>query len=246
MPAPSEPSPPPDPVALADFLGRLAHDLRSPLGVITEALASIRADLAAELTDEHRLLGALADRGLMRLGHLADTVSLASALGSGKFVLRRAPLDLVELLRGATAVAFAIEVRREVTLSSDLPDGPLPVQADADRLSRAVSEIVINAVRHAYRRARLRLALAGGEAQVVVEDDGQGVPDEQRATLFRRFAPRPSRGGLGLGLSIAHDVIVAHGGRLTLEASSLPPGRPGTTGAAFVISLPLATAAPTL
>ncbi len=246
MPAPSEPDPPPDPVALSDFLGRLAHDLRSPLGVVTEALASIRADLASELTDEHRLLGALADRGLRRLGHLADTVSLASALGSGKFELRRAPLDLVELLRAATAVAWAIEPRREVTLSCDLPGEPVPLRADADRLSRAVSEIVINAVRNAHRKARLGLTVAGGEARVAVEDDGQGVPHEQRATLFRRFAPRRTRGGLGLGLSIAHDVIVAHGGRIVLEASSLPQGRPGSTGAAFVITLPLATAAPML
>src|ERR1700679_3963003 len=117
MRAPNEPHPPVDPTALADFLGRLAHDLRSPLGVVTEALSSIRTDLTAELTDEHRLLGALADRGLLRLGHLADTVSLASALGSGRFELRRAPLDLVELLRTAAAVAWAIGPRREVTLS---------------------------------------------------------------------------------------------------------------------------------
>ncbi len=126
-----------------------------------------------------------------------------------------------------------------MTLACELPDGPCPFVADADRLSRAVSEIVINAIRHAHRRARLRLDLAPGEARVVVEDDGQGVPAEQRATLFRRFVPRASRSGLGLGLSIAHDVIVAHGGRLALEASTLPPGRPGTTGAAFVISLPM-------
>jgi signal transduction histidine kinase len=229
---------------VADFLGRLAHDLRSPLGVVTEALAAIRADLAAELTDEHRLLGALADRGLGRLGRLADTISLAAELDSGRFTLRCAAVDLVELLRAATAAASAIEPRREVTLACELPDGPCPLVVDADRLSRAVSEVVINAIRHAHRKARLRLDLGPGEARVRIDDDGHGVPSEQRATLFRRFVPRASRSGLGLGLSIAHDVIMAHGGKIALEASALPAGRPGTIGAAFVISLPLTGALP--
>ena len=224
------PDPTPDPIALAELLRRLAHDLRSPLGVVTEALAAIRTDLAAELTDEHRLLGALADRGLGRLGHLADTISLAAALESGSFALRRAPLDLVALVRAAAAAAVVLEPRREVTLTCELPDGPCPLEADADRLSIAISEIVINAVRHAHRRARVRLDLASDEvareARVVIDDDGRGVPDEQRATLFRRFVPLASRSGLGLGLSIAHDVIVAHGGRVTLEASTLAAGPP--------------------
>ncbi len=243
MSEPSEPGAPAGPSVLPDLLERLAHDLRSPLGVITEALASIRTDLAAELTDEHRLLGALADRGLRRLGRLADTISLAAALESGSFALCRSPVDLVEILRAAVAAASAIEPRREVALVCELPGVAHPLMADADRLSCAVSEIVINAVRHAHRKARLRLAPGSpGEVRVVIEDDGRGVPAEQQATLFRRFVSRGARAGLGLGLSIAHDVIVAHGGRLALEASTLSQGRPGTIGAAFVISLPIAGA----
>ena len=239
MRSPSEPGPAPDPVALADFLTRLAHDLRSPLGVVTEALASIRADLDAELTDEHRLLGALADRGLGRLGRLANMLSLAGELDSGSFALRRAPVDIIELLRAAAAAALAIEPRREVALVCELPEGPRLLLADAGRLSRAVTEIVINALRHAHRKARLRLELTSGEARVSIDDDGQGVASDQRATLFCRFARRPSRSGLGLGLSIAHDVIVAHGGSILVGPSTLAPGRPGTTGAEFTVSLPL-------
>jgi signal transduction histidine kinase len=110
---------------------------------------------------------------------------------------------------------------------------------DTERLSRAVGELLINAIRHARRTVRLGVEIDAGEARVFVEDDGQGIPADRHATLFQRFAPRPSRAGLGLGLSIAHDVAAAHGGRLTLEASTLPPGRPGTTGARFVLRLPL-------
>jgi signal transduction histidine kinase len=233
-----EPRRSPDPAALSEFFGSLAHDLRSPLGVVSEALAELRSEFAANLTDEHRLLVNLADRGVRRLGRIADTVSLLAALDTGTFEVRPRPTDLVELLREAVAAASGIEPRREVEVVCELPEGACSTLADAERLSRAVTEIMINAVRHARRKARLRLVLAPGEARVEVEDDGQGVAPEWRANLFRRFVPRPSRSGLGMGLSIAHDVVVAHGGRLTLEASTLPPGRPGTTGACFVITLP--------
>jgi signal transduction histidine kinase len=239
MKEPNEPGPPSDPAAMAEFLGRLAHDLRTPLGVVIEALSAIRTDRAAEMTDEQRLLATLADRGLARLRRLADSISLVSALDTENFALRRGPVDLVELLRVVAAQATLVEPRREVTLGCELPGAPCRLLADADRLSRALSEVVINAIRHAHRRARLSLEVVPGSARVVIEDDGRGVPGDQHATLFRRFVPRASRAGLGLGLSIAHDVIVAHGGSIALEASTLPPGRPGTIGAAFVITLPL-------
>ncbi len=235
----SPPRSAPDSTALAEFFGSLAHDLRSPLGVVTEALSELRTDFAAGLTDEHRLLGTLADRGVRRLGRIADTMSLLAALESGSFELRTRPIDLVELVREAVASASAIEPRREVELVCDLPSGPLPVLADAERLARAVTEIVINAVRHARRKARVRFEVSSVVARIAIEDDGQGVAPEWQATLYSRFTPRASRSGLGMGLSIAHDVIVAHSGQLTLEGSTLPPGRAGTTGASFVISLPI-------
>jgi signal transduction histidine kinase len=233
------PKPAPDPAAVADFLRSLAHDLRSPLGVVTEALAALRGDFAEQMTDDHRLLGSLADRGLKRIGHIADQISLAAALEAGTFVLRRSQVDLVALLRAAIATAASIEPRREVTVTAELRSEPCPVLVDSERLARAVCEILINATRHARRSVRLGLEVAPGEARVVVEDDGQGIPAERHATLFQRFAPRPSRSGLGLGLSIAQEVVAAHGGRLTLEASTLPPGRAGTTGARLILVLPL-------
>jgi signal transduction histidine kinase len=220
-----------------ELLSSLAHALRSPLGIVREALGSLRSDFEAGMTDEHRMLGTLADRGLGRLGRLADTLSLLAALEAGGFELARTPVDLVELLRAAVASAVALEPRREVAFACELPGEPCRVLADAERLSRAVTEIAINAIRHARRSALLRLERAPGELRVTIEDDGQGVAVDRRATLFRRFAPRPARSGLGLGLSLAHDLIEAHGGHITLDESTLPPGRPGTTGARFVISL---------
>jgi len=227
----------PTQAAIASFFASLAHDLRSPLGVVSEALSELRADFAGQLTDEHRLLVTLAERGLLRLGRIADTVSLTSALETGTLELRRHRLDLIELLRAAAGTAATLEPRREVQLGCELPEGSCHIVADGDKLKRAIVEILINAVRFARRRALLTLELHPDEACITIEDDGQGVPVDRRAALFQRFTPRASRTGLGVGLSNAHEVIAAHGGRLALEQSTLPPGRPGTLGARFVLSL---------
>src|SRR5579862_8030751 len=102
-----------DEAALPAFLASLAHDLRSNLGVVTEVVTELGSDLAAELTDEQRLLLTLADRSLRRLRRIADLASLASELGSGSLTLHPAPVDLAGLLRGAAAFAAALEPRRE-------------------------------------------------------------------------------------------------------------------------------------
>jgi signal transduction histidine kinase len=245
-PAATEPPsrPGPDAEALAIFFRSLAHDLRSPLGGISQVVAELRSDFAAELTDEHRLLISLADRSLLRLGRMAETMGLVAALEVGPLELRCHPVDLVELVRAAAATAVAIESRREVELTCELPEGACLVRADEVRLPFAISEIVINAIRHARRRSRVHVELAAGQARVIIEDDGQGLTEEARATLFRRFVAHRSRSGLGVGLSIAHDLIAAHGGQLTLDASTLPPGRPGTIGARFVVTLPEGSAGP--
>jgi signal transduction histidine kinase len=228
----------------AEFLSGLSHDMRSPLGVVSEALAALRSDFEGDLTDEHRVLVGLADRGLLRLGRLADLISVAAALDAGAIELTRHPVDLGQLVLGAVDAAAALEPRRGVELACELPAGPIPARVDVGRLTRAVAEVVINALRHARSRALVRLERAGGEARIAIEDDGQGVPLERRASLFRRFVPRPARSGLGLGLSIAHDLCAAHGGAISLEASTLPPGRPGTTGARFTLSIPLTQETP--
>ena len=232
----------PDPATLAAFLASLAHDLRSPLGIVSLALGELRADFTADLTDEHRMLAGLADRGLQRLGRIADSLSLVAALDSGRFELHCQPIDLVDLVRAATATGILLEPRKQVEVTCELPEGRCRSVADQPRLTHVLSELVMNAIRHAHRRVRVRLEIAHGESRLAVEDDGKGPTETARATLFHRFVGARSRGGLGIGLSSASDVIAAHGGHLTLEASTLGPGRPNTVGARFLAVLPVAAA----
>jgi len=238
-PARRRPREPITSVAVAELCTSLAHDLRAPLGVVSQVLAELGSDFDGQLTSEHRVLSNLAGRGLLRLGRIADKLNLLAALESDDFILRRGPVDVAALVRGVVASAVAIEPRREVEVVCELPEEPCIGAVDADRFGRAVGEIVINAIRHACSRVRVAFDVGAGEAHLAIEDDGEGVAIERHTTLFDRLAGRRSRAGLGIGLSLAHDVIVAHGGAVALEASTLPAGRPETRGARFVVSLPV-------
>jgi signal transduction histidine kinase len=113
------------------------------------------------------------------------------------------------------------------------------VSADRSQLERLVGNLLDNAVRHARDRIVLTLApTRDGDAELVVADDGPGIPPAERDRVFERFtrlddARTAGSGGAGLGLAIARDIAERHGGTLTLEPD-------GSAGARFVLRLPVA------
>src|SRR5262249_18961014 len=113
------------------------------------------------------------------------------------------------------------------------------VDVDRRLVGSVLREVIGNAIRLASSRVSVEIESAGGKAVVRVHDDGPGFPNEVLATLGQRFAPRCAVRGLGLSLSMAKDVLDAHGGKLQVGSSTLPPGRHGNRGAAVVITLPM-------
>ena len=216
--------------AWVNFLSGLAHDLRAPLGVLTEAVSELTA--GPEPTDDQRLVAALATKGLGRLNRLADRITLVARLEAGTLDLAQSPLELTALTRQAVEEAAAIDGRREVSVSFQLPSAPVRFTGDEKRLGRAISEVASNAFRHARRNVTVIVTVEPGEARVVVEDDGRGVAEDKRASLFQRFVPHKGRSGTGIGLSLAHDLIQRQGGRIELVA--------GSSTTRFLVTLPMA------
>jgi signal transduction histidine kinase len=217
-------------------MARIAHDLRSPLGVVAEVIPVIRSDLQEHLTEEHKLLLKLAERGVRRLKMFVERMRIVADLEQSRLVLSRSPIDLVALVQEGVDTIFATEPRREISVSFEHASGVSMVEVDSSKVAQVIVELVSNALRHAYKNVRISVQKENDETRVVVEDDGEGFPSEQRALMFRRFVERPSRTGLGIGLSLTHDLVRAHGGRLACEKSTLPAGRPGSVGARFVVS----------
>lgn len=207
------------------FLADAAHEIRSPL-------ASLRTQLeVAQLHGDerwHELLPELVQDS-QRLSRLVGDLLRLARLDAGAPLARR-QVDLDEVVLHA-----AQRVRATTTVIVDTTGvSGGRVVGDADALDRVVQNLLDNAVRHARTRVTVTLT-ADHDVTLCVADDGTGIPEQQRETVFERFArldDARSRdaGGTGLGLAIVRDLVSQHGGAVRIEDA-----RPG---ARVVVHLP--------
>ena len=188
-----------------EMLAGVSHDLRTPLTRLRLALAMLPrteelrqdvAEMTADVEEMDRMIGGYLAFARGEGTEQAESVNLATILDDVAAGARRA---------GATLV---LEVPAELTLK---------LRADAVR--RAITNLVDNARRHA-RHVALGAVAQGRSVQVTVDDDGPGIPADRRESVFRPFESG-SAGGTGLGLTIARDIVRAHGGDIVLEDSPL-------------------------
>lgn len=213
------------------FVADAAHELRSPLARMR---AELEVDAAHPETAEPAVTAAGTLAETVRMQRLVDDLLLLARGDAGALELRRTePVDLDELVRTSVTAARAAGER-----SLDM-GGVQPVQVlgDADQLQRAIANLLDNAVRHARDQVVVTLREEpAGWAELVVADDGPGVPPADRDRVFERFSrvddARTARdGGAGLGLAIAREIAERHGGALTLDPDS-------SCGARFLLRLP--------
>ncbi|MEU0048797.1 ATP-binding protein [Streptomyces sp. NPDC006309] len=217
------------------FVGDAAHELRSPLAAIhaqLEALANYPdpqpdAQVASALLEDTERLHDLVE-GLL---------DLARAEGPAPQRLYTV-VDLDE-------VVFA-EARRQRALTERVIDtrsvSAGRVRGDAHALRRVVRNLLDNARRHAKRHIRIALNRRQGTVELVISDDGAGIPPADRERVFERFtrldeARSREVGGSGLGLAIVSGIVMAHGGTVRAEADDAP-GQGGLGGARLLVRLP--------
>ena len=137
--------------------------------------------------------------------------------------------------------AIGIDGRRDIATELTLPDSRALSEIDRRLLTTVLREIVGNALRLATSKVSVEMTVVGNVASITVHDDGSGFKDEIKEAIGERFTALMSTRGLGLSLSMAKEVLAAHGGHLAVGMSKLPPGRRGGTGAAVTLTLPLST-----
>jgi signal transduction histidine kinase len=199
------------------FVADAAHELRSPV-------AAIRAQLEVnDRVDHSGQPAAAATVESVRLSHLVeDLLALAQLDASPR---RRAePVDLDDLVYAEVAL-----LRSRTTTPVDTRSvRPVQIIGDPGLLSRAVRNLLDNAARYAARQVSVTVRRVGDHAEIVVADDGPGIPAADRLGVLERFtrldtARARDRGGVGLGLAIVNDVVTAHRGRLAITDNA-----PGT------------------
>lgn len=219
------------------FLSDAAHELRTPVaGVRAAADTLVRSGGDDPATTE--VLAVHVVRQADRAARLVEDMLTMARLDRG-IALDRRPTDLVPWIR---AEVDRLGLRLPgIALQPDVPSGPVRADVDPDRLAQVLGNLVDNAARATGGTGTVRVVLGtdGGEVVLEVEDDGPGIPAEDRERVFDRLVrledSRDVRsGGAGLGLPIARGIAVAHGGTLV-------HGDDGTLGGArFVLRLPLA------
>jgi signal transduction histidine kinase len=198
------------------FLADVAHELRSPL-------ASMRTQL--------EVAQRLGEGGELVDGLHADTVRMASLVEDLLVLARldadtapRSPSGPVEVDEVVTAAVGRHTGGRVVVRAAG--EGGLCVQGDHDELVRVLTNLLDNALRHAHNRVEVGAERRGGRVALLVDDDGPGVPQEDRERVLQRFARLDEArdrdaGGSGLGLAIVRELVERRGGRVLLADSPL-------------------------
>ena len=209
-----------------DMLSGISHDLRTPLTRMKLQLAMLPADIVAR--DDMREAIIELDDDVLQMQHMIHEY-LDFARDEGREETVR--IWLGELL--ADVVSDYTRMQQEVIL--DIED-KLEIDLRVSPCRRMLHNLIDNALRYG-RRCHLTLRAVGSYAEIMVDDEGAGIPEEKREEVFKPFNRlEPSRnnktGGVGLGLTIARDVVLAHGGTIALDTS--PAG-----GLRVLIRLPL-------
>ena len=224
-----------------EFLAMLSHELRNPLAAIHNAVQILALHgHDPERTERTR---ELIERQLRQLVRLVDDLLDLSRVTRGKIRLRRAPVDLAQVVSTAVETSRPLIEARGHQLTVALPEPPLHVDADAARLAQVLSNLLNNAAKYTRGAGRIDLLaeLADGEVCLRVRDTGIGIAPEMLPRVFDLFVQAESstdrtQGGLGVGLTLARQLIEMHGG--TIEARSEGLGR----GAEMVVHLPALSA----
>jgi len=211
------------------ILRSVSHDLRTPLGGIRAAATELSSGARHDEPTQRALLGVI-DQETDRLDRLVANLLSLSRSRAGALRPNLRPVDVEELL--TTAATRLARYAGSVAIEVDAPELP-EVDGDYLLLEQLVTNLLENAIRHSPADGTVRASahVDGPEVVLAVEDDGPGVPAEDRDAIFEAFETRGGRGSTGLGLAICRAVAHAHHGSIGVEASD-------AGGARFVVRLP--------
>lgn len=218
-----------------DLVATVAHEFRTPLTSLRMAIHLCVEGVVGPITDKQAELLFAAREDCERLQGIVDDLLDLSKLRSGRVELEVRPVSTEAVLEAALAPHRVAADERGVRLSSEREPELEQVLADPERLQLVLSNLVANAVRHTSHGGDVvvKARRDGERVRFEVTDTGEGIAPEHQQRIFEKFysVPGASTGGAGLGLSIAQEIVQAHGGEMGLSS------QPGL-GSTFWFTLP--------
>lgn len=224
------------------FIRTITHELRSPVSVTRSLLRTITAGYSGQVNEQQK---DLIDRAIRRIDFLQKLIDDLLELAAGKADLKShevteaVPLE-ASLMRLVDRFAAPAKEKEQTLEWKNLADEACQVMASPEDLDRIFNNLLSNAVKYTPGKGTVTVTLSrtDGDARIVVEDTGIGIPEEAMAHLFEEFYRAPNakefeHEGTGLGLTIAKDLVTRLGGWISVHSA---PGE----GTRFTVSLPLA------
>jgi PAS domain S-box-containing protein len=219
-----------------EFLATVSHELRTPLSAILGWAVLLRRRSLPEEID--RPLATIERNARLQTKLIEDVLDISRII-SGKLVLNVASTKIADTVTAAVETVSPAAAVKGVEIETELPEPALTTMADPDRLQQVVWNLLSNAVKFTPKGGRVvvRAERRGSDVCIVVRDTGEGVRRAMLPFLFEPFRQADAsttrrHGGLGLGLAIVRQLVLAHGGRV--EADSEGEGR----GATFTVRIP--------
>ncbi len=221
-----------------EFLATLAHELRNPLAPLRHGLDLLQRNPDGESAAKIR---GMMDRQLKHLVRLIDDLLDVSRVSQGKIELRKERILVGDVIGAALETSRPLIDAARHTLTLDMPQERLWLDADLMRLAQVIANLLNNAAKYTPEGGRIGVTVRreGQNAAILVSDNGIGIPEGMQGTVFELFAQVDhhldrARGGLGIGLALVRQLVGLHGG--SVEAQSAGAG----TGSTFIVRIPLA------
>lgn len=220
-----------------EFLAILGHELRNPIMALGAGLHLLER---REGTDAARTIRGQMDRHVRHVSRLVEDLLDIARIDQGKISLNKERIVLQD------ALTFAIEASQPSidaaahSLTVDIPDAPIHMEADHTRIAQIISNLLNNAAKYTTPGGLIRLTVLVSDdwTEVEVADNGIGIPANMQAKIFDLFAQVRSvnhgaQEGLGIGLALVKQLVELHGGEIYLKSSE--PG----SGSIFAVRFPL-------
>jgi two-component system CheB/CheR fusion protein len=225
-----------------EFIALLAHELRNPLAPISSGIEVLKSGV-----NDPRLVGqvsATMERQTKQLVRLVDDLLDLSRIRGGKLHLRKSLVTLADIIRDAISAVRPMIEHAQHELTVRLPDEPIMLDADSTRLTQVLANLLNNSARYTAEKGRIQITAErdGGNAIVIVKDNGQGISADALSHVFEMFyqaedPPIAQSTGLGIGLTLAKTLVELHGGSISVSSEGKDRGSEVT------LRLPIATAA---
>ena len=216
------------------LLDALAHEFLTPLTSIKSAISTVRTEYAHE-EEENEFLSVIEEES-DKLGEMINETTDMARIVPGNPRIRRRRTQVAALIR--SAVEHLKSLLRGRTVLIDIAEGIPEVEADPEMVGLAIRQLIGNAIKYSPPETviEVRATCTEGFIEVQVRDHGAGVPEDEIESIFGRFyrgkKVKEAIAGTGMGLSIARDIVKAHGG--TMWAANAADG-----GGCFFFTLPV-------